>query len=510
MTSELLPLSDVVVPPRLRAANSPSVLTHIEDLRASLRRFGGHPRGLLQPILVDETNTLIAGWCRFSACRDEGWPSVPCYRRDKLSESENREIELEENFRRLGFTWQEEVAAVVDIHRLHMRKAAREGLEWTQQMTGDLLGGYSKSYVSNCMQIAPRLAEPAYLTCEGITDAVRVYLREREDAGVAELAKRTTLNRATAPSFKFEIEVLDKSCVACSGTGFNSKGGLCSPCVTTGRIRVLSTNAAILSPQVKSDSLLSDLMADDKVKEEVIDLSNTLFLGDSVRTILPLWPSDCVDHIFTDAPYGIDVANMQQASSALMDVSRVEATHDVGENLDLFAAMMPVFYRLLKEGGFFVTFCDEWNFRLLGDLALSAGFGVQRWSLHWEKTSPCKCQMAHVLTTKDHEVAIVCRKGAARLPSPVTTSRILCPNDADRASNPFAKPFSAWKYIYESFSIPGQTILEPFAGEGSGVTAGIRLNRRVLAVEKDEAHYNYLLEGVKSYWQGVFKKVRFV
>src|ERR1039458_605106 len=179
MTSELLPISDVVVPPRLRAADSPAVLTHIEDLRASLRRFGGHPRGLLQPVLVDQDNNLVAGWCRFSACLAEGWPTVPVYRSDSLSETERREIELEENFRRLGFTWQEEVTAVVDIHRLHMRRAARDGTEWTQQMTGDLLGGYSKSYVSNCIQIAPRLAEPAYLACEGITDALRVYLPER-------------------------------------------------------------------------------------------------------------------------------------------------------------------------------------------------------------------------------------------------------------------------------------------------------------------------------------------
>jgi site-specific DNA-methyltransferase (adenine-specific) len=345
---------------------------------------------------------------------------------------------------------------------------------------------------------------------------------------------------------KLRLQVpTEARCLKCDGWAINVEGFMCWSCNGTGtnfgryyqppnwipgqfnpysqwegvEFDVKADDGVVVAPtqRVQQDqqdrkvsTLLAELMAPVDLKEEVIDLSNTLFLGDSVRTILPLWPTACVDHIFTDAPYGIDVANMQQAATALMDVSRVEATHDVGENLDLFAAMMPVFYRLLKEGGFFVTFCDEWNFRLLGDLAASAGFGVQRWSLHWEKTSPCKCQMAHVLTTKDHEIAIVCRKGAARLPAPVTTSRILCPNDADRASNPFAKPFSAWKFIYESFSIPGQTILEPFAGEGSGVTAGIRLNRRVLAVEKDEAHYNYLLEGVKGYWQGVFKKVRFV
>ena len=505
MNTELLPPNAIIIHDRVRKADTPEVTSHIEDLRISLRRFGGHPRGLLQPILVDEQNVLIAGWCRFSACVAEGWPTIPVYRRSQLSDDEYREVELEENFRRLGFTWQEEVAAVVDIHKLHSHRAIREGGRWTQQMTGDLLGGYSDSYVANCIRVFPKLKEPDYAHCECLTDAVRILYREIEDKGVAELARRTILNKATATVPK--LDVTDKPCVACEGTGKNSKGTSCFACSGTGFLLKL---ADVVVPQVPTNSLLANLMADIDIKEETIDLSNTLFLGDSVRTILPLWPTACVDHIITDSPYGIDVANMQQASAALMDTSRVEATHDVTENLDLFAAMMPVFYRILKDGGFFITFCDAMNFRLLHDLATSSGFGVQRWPLLWNKTSPCKNQMAHVNFTKDYEIAIVCRKGAARLPRPVNTSRVTCPNDAEKASNPFAKPYEAWRFLIEAVSIPGQTILEPFAGEGSGVIAGLKLNRRVLAVEKDEAHFNYLLESVKTYWTGVFKKVKFV
>jgi len=501
----LLPTNAIIIHDRVRKADSPEVAEHILNLRLSLRRFGGHPSGLLQPVLVDENSVLLAGWCRYSACVAEGWPTIPCYSRTSLAEAEYREIELEENFRRLGFTWQEEVQSVCDIHKLHVHRALAAGTSWTQQMTGDLLGGYSDSYISNCLRVRSKLTLPEYAHCESLTDAVRVWYREKEDLGMAELAKRTALNRATAP----KLDVTDQSCIACEGTGTNSKGGVCTPCGGTG-FKLKLADIVIPTPPV--DDIFAHLLTPgvSNIPEEVIDLSNTLFLGDSVRSLLPSWPADCVDHIITDSPYAIDVANLQQASTALMDTSRVDATHNVEENLELFVLMMPNFYRILKPGGFFITWCDSMHFRLLHDLALASNFSVQRWPLLWLKTSPCKNQMAHCNFTKDYEIAIVCRKGTARLPSPVNTSRIVCPNDAEKASNPFAKPFLAWKFLIEAVSIPGQTILEPFAGEGSAVVAGLKLNRRMLAVEKDEQHFNYLIEAVKTYWQGVFRKVRFV
>jgi DNA modification methylase len=581
MNLSLVQASEIVVPDRIRKADSPEVLDHIESLRASIRRFGGHPHGLLQPILLDEHNVLQAGWCRYTACMAEGWATIPCYNRSNLHVDELREIELEENFRRLNFTWQEEVAAVVDIHKRHRISALRAGNDWTQQMTGDLLGGYSDSYVSNCLRVFPKLTDDKYAKCTGLTDAVRLWYQEKEDAGVAELARRTVLNPATAPKFDLEIEVLDTSCVACGGTGRNSKGDLCTPCLNANRIRINRVASTAATPQIHQSKLptqvpegfrcllcngwgASDagvmcwpcngtgsktgryyrpdnlaegesnvyehttpsvglpadvndpnpmdfltLTAPADVHVEPIPLSQSLFCGDCVD-VLASWPADCVDHIITDPPYAIDVDMMQQASQALMDVSRISDTHQVDDNLALYERMLPSFYRVLRDGGFMILWCDVMRWQRLYDLAESTGFGIQRWPLIWAKTSPCKNQMAHCNFTKDYEMAIVCRKGHARLPAPVNTSRITCPNDALKASNPFAKPFDAWRFLIESVSVPGQTLLEPFAGEGSAVLSGLKLNRRVLAIEKDPTHYNYLLNEVKTYWSSVFPNVTFV
>lgn len=469
----------------------------MDRLKESIERFGGYPNGLLQPVLIDETNTLQDGFCRYTACCELSWLSIPVHVRSKLSDVEYNEIELESNLQRLGFTWQQVVQAVVRIHKLRQRQAILSGQKWTREMTGELLGGYSSQYVDNCINIEPHLEKDTYKTCTGITDAVRLYLRDKEDLLVAEKARRLGLRPCAVPNFAqagaiVGDDLLDNPldllgeplCVACSGTGTSSKGGPCIACRGTGK------------PVDTGD-------------EQVIDLSSTLLLGDSVRDLLPKWPEKCVDHIITDPPYGIDVEDLQQTTTALMDVSRVQDAHQVEENIALFKLMFTQFDRVLKPGGFCILFLDIMNWQLLYDEAIKL-FRVQRWPIVWHKTSQCKNQCAHFNTTKNIEFAMVCRKENATFPRPVPTSVVMCANDEEKVSNPFAKPFDLWKFCYEAVSIQGQTVLDPFAGEGSGVVAGLCLNRRVIAIEKEKHHYNYLVDNVKERWNRVFTKVRYV
>jgi DNA modification methylase len=63
--------------------------------------------------------------------------------------------------------------------------------------------------------------------------------------------------------------------------------------------------------------------------------------------------------------------------------------------------------------------------------------------------------------------------------------------------HPFAKPYECWNFLTSKVCLPGQTILEPFAGRGSGVLSMLRNQLNVIAVEINVAHYNALLEVVK-------------
>jgi hypothetical protein len=203
---ELLSIHEIDIQERLRYANNDNEKEDLDRLMASIVRYG-----LLQPILVDQNNVLLDGWRRKTAFSllhksepdNPRWHHIPVYRRERLTESEYNEIELESNFQRRQFTWQETVIGVCKIHRIRQREAALKGETWTQAMTGELLGGYSKSYVSNCLTVEPFLQKdwktgqhkhPNIADLESLTDAVRMLYVMKEDDALKELAKRTQLS----------------------------------------------------------------------------------------------------------------------------------------------------------------------------------------------------------------------------------------------------------------------------------------------------------------------------
>jgi hypothetical protein len=146
------------------------------------------------------------------------------------------------------------------------------------------------------------------------------------------------------------------------------------------------------------------------------------------------------------------------------------------------------------------------------NLAIKAGFQVQRWPLTWNKTHRCGNQQAYKNFTKSTEAAIVCRKGNAVLMTPTDGSVVTASSDEVRRifDHPYAKPYEAWDFIVNHVSFHGQSILEPFAGRGSGVVAMLRNQRNVVGVELNDDHYNHLVENVKTYYKSVNPNFRFV
>lgn len=103
--------------------------------------------GLLHPPVVtqqeDGTCRIVAGERRFRALKtlhEQGLtfsynnqnvpsPLIPCNLLDELNEIEAREIELEENIRRVNLSWKEESIAIANLHSLRQSQAPDAG--WT-------------------------------------------------------------------------------------------------------------------------------------------------------------------------------------------------------------------------------------------------------------------------------------------------------------------------------------------------------------------------------------------
>ncbi len=425
-------------------------LGDVADLAASMAEHG-----LIQPIVLNFDNRLIAGERRLRAAESLGWTSISFVYKETLSEEQLTMLELEENIRRKEMTWQEQCRAIDKVHQIKLRQSAinPQAELWTHKMTGLLLG-VSRSTVTFNIQVIAELNNPdsGIHQCTGYTDAIKWLIRRREDEALAVLASRTLSKPLPIPTIISEED----------GT----------------------------SSEFDSDEL--PIVGE----QETLAISKMFILGDCLK-VLDTYPPESFDHCITDPPYGIDMAMLSQQNSGIGDVDRVEAEHDVRENRLLLSDVIPEIYRVLKKDAFFVLWCDITNWQFIYDRCQQIGFKVQRWPLTWVKTHQCINQAAQYNFTKSTEIAMVCRKGNAMLAKSASS----CVIHAERStaeSNPFAKPFAVWEFILDHIVLRGQTILDPFAGEGSSLQVFASSWNPFVGIEINEKHYNAGLVALKA------------
>jgi len=87
-----------------------------------------------------------------------------------------------------------------------------------------------------------------------------------------------------------------------------------------------------------------------------------------------------------------------------------------------------------------------------------------------------------------HEQAYLLAKGKPPLPKYPIADVI----DVDYSGNklhPTQKPLSALIPLIRSFSLPGDVLLDPFAGSGSSCAAAALTHRRYIGIELEEKYY---------------------
>jgi ParB family chromosome partitioning protein len=88
-------------------------LEGIEELANSIKL-----NGLINPIVIADDNTLIAGERRLTACKSLGWTEIPVRRLSSLSAPERERIELAENIDRQDLPWKDKAATIKRYHEL--------------------------------------------------------------------------------------------------------------------------------------------------------------------------------------------------------------------------------------------------------------------------------------------------------------------------------------------------------------------------------------------------------
>lgn len=178
-----------------------------------------------------------------------------------------------------------------------------------------------------------------------------------------------------------------------------------------------------------------------------------------------------VDFILTDPPYVTNFRDRQ---------GRTVANDDNGRWLRPAFNQM---HRVLKDGGFCVSFYGWNKVDLFMDAWKAAGFRVVGHLVFRKRYA----SSARFLRYK-HEQAYLLAKGNPSLPERPIPDVLDFPYTGN-CLHPTQKPTEALAPLIEAFTKPGELVLDPFCGSGSTLAAAQQLGRDWIGVELDSSHH---------------------
>jgi len=156
--------------------------------------------GLINPIVLDDNDCLIAGERRLTACRNLGMTSIEARRFKDLAPSIRHLIELEENIIRADMPWQDTMRAVQEYHSLRVK----ENMYHTSAKTAEELR-LANSTVHQYLKLALQTEkDPSILENKKVKTAVNKAKIKEESRVQAEMID---LGIADSPESAVETKV---------------------------------------------------------------------------------------------------------------------------------------------------------------------------------------------------------------------------------------------------------------------------------------------------------------
>ena len=235
-----------------------------------------------------------------------------------------------------------------------------------------------------------------------------------------------------------------------------------------------------------------------------------IICGDCRQTLAAL-PEQSVDLIFADPPYNLQLQNELHRP----DQSLVDAVDDDWDQFESFAAYdafcrewLGLCRRALKDSGTLWVIGTYHNIYRLGAVLQDLGY----WFLNdvvWVKSNPMP-NFRGVRFTNAHETLLWCKKsstskgyafnyqqmkalnGGKQMRSdwyfPLCGGHERLRDEQGDKVHPTQKPLPLVERVVQACSLPGDVVLDPFAGVGTTPVAAVRHGRHYIGIERD-SHY---------------------
>jgi len=403
----------------------------LEELKKSMQgRIG-----MIQPIAVQEVEgkyTLLAGGRRLRAALELGIENIPAHvYDDTIDDIDKKVIELSENIHRKNLNMVEELNMKRDIHDLMVMK-------YGEKVKGN---EYKESTGWSITDTAKMLGQKQPNTYNDISLARALDV-------VPELKKCKNKNEAG--------RMLDK--------------------IVGGMAR------AEIVKKIKAERKGK---TGDRQKKE---LCNSFIIGNFFKEIKSI-PSNSIDFIDLDTPYGIDldkVKNKVPDNTATLHYNEVPK-----EEFPVFIEkVLKECYRVLKDTGWIIVWFapDPW-FDTIETTMRKTGFLFQSIPAIWDKVLPGQTRSPRTNLASSYEPFFCAHKTNSVLVkqgrSNMFTGFSRIP--PSKKSHPTAKPIELMEEILSTFAMPGSKVLVPFLGSGNTLLAASNLFMKGFGFELSKA-----------------------
>jgi site-specific DNA-methyltransferase (adenine-specific) len=198
---------------------------------------------------------------------------------------------------------------------------------------------------------------------------------------------------------------------------------------------------------------------------------NTITQGDCIQVMRQM-PANSIDFILTDPPYLVNYRD------------RDGRTIQNDAKADWLKPAMKEAYRVLKQNRVAVIFYGWTKVDAFFEAWKEAGFQPVG-HIVFRKTYSSKSRFF----SYRHEQAFLLAKGRPPLPKQPLPDVMDMPYSGNKL-HPTQKPVAALAPLIRSFSLPGETVLDAFAGSGSTCAAAALTGRKYIGIELDAEYFD--------------------
>ena len=197
---------------------------------------------------------------------------------------------------------------------------------------------------------------------------------------------------------------------------------------------------------------------------------NEILHGDCIEMMRRM-PANAIDLIVTDPPYLVNYRDRDGRS----------IQNDV--DASWLRPAMAEAYRVLKQDRVAICFYGWSRVDKFFEAWKDAGFQPVG-HLVFRKTYSSKLRFFRY----QHEQAFLLAKGRPPLPKQPLGDVMDMPYSGNKL-HPTQKPVSTLASLIRAFSLPGEIVLDAFAGSGSSCAAALLTGRKYVGIELDDAYY---------------------